>query len=163
MTDSRTTELLPCPFCGGDDIGLSGTLPYFRNKNEYGWTVMCADCGGSVGFILHEPFMLCAEFATMGDAVSAWNARAELGNGTLTAEQVMTIAGKHQPDYCSDTHVCFDWQAIADELNALAERTCKRVWLEDWLWRCSECGSQHDTAHLYNYCPNCGARIEVDE
>ena len=37
----------------------------------------------------------------------------------ITAEQVMTIAGKHQPDYCSDTHVCFDWQAIADELNAL--------------------------------------------
>lgn len=36
----------------------------------------------------------------------------------LTAEQVMAIAGKHQPDYCSDTHVCFDWQAIADELNA---------------------------------------------
>ena len=37
---------------------------------------------------------------------------------TLTAEQVMVIAGRHQPDYCSDTHVCFDWQAIADELNA---------------------------------------------
>ena len=38
--------------------------------------------------------------------------------GTLTAERVMAIAGRHQPDYCSDTHVCFDWQAIADELNA---------------------------------------------
>lgn len=30
---------------------------------------------------------------------------ATLGSGTLTAEQVMAIAGKHQPDYCSDTHV----------------------------------------------------------
>lgn len=43
---------------------------------------------------------------------------ATLGAGTLTAKQVMAIAGRHQPDYCSDTHVCFDWQAIADELNA---------------------------------------------
>ena len=43
---------------------------------------------------------------------------ATLGTRTLTAEQVMAIAGRHQPDYCSDTHVCFDWQAIADELNA---------------------------------------------
>ena len=42
-------------------------------------------------------------------------------NCALTAEQVMTIAGKHQPDYCSDTHVCFDWQAIADELNSRVE------------------------------------------
>ena len=48
-------------------------------------------------------------------------------HGTLTAEQVMAIAGKHQPDYCSDTHVCFDWQAIADELNEwLRGKTVKR-------------------------------------
>ena len=46
---------------------------------------------------------------------------AELRSVTLTAEQVMAIAGKHQPDYCSDTHACFDWQAIADELNAVLE------------------------------------------
>lgn len=50
---------------------------------------------------------------------------ATLGGGKITAEQVMAIAGRHQPDYCSDTHVCFDWQAIADELNAtLGSGTC---------------------------------------
>jgi len=51
---------------------------------------------------------------TMKRICEAWNTRT---HGTLTAEQVMAIAGRHQPDYCSDTHVCFDWQAIADELN----------------------------------------------
>lgn len=49
----------------------------------------------------------------------------------LTAEQVMAIARKHQPDYCSDTHICFDWQAIADELNAALERgECRNEWEE---------------------------------
>lgn len=56
-----------------------------------------------------------------------------LGSGTLTAEQVMKIAGKHQPDYCSDTHVCFDWQAIADELNTMLERgECSNAESELW-------------------------------
>ena len=96
MTDNRTTELLPCPFCGGE------ALPIYGGKR-----IMCLDC--SLNTKLYK---------TADEAIAAWNTR--------------------------------------------VERTCKRVWLEDWLWRCSECGSQHDTAHLYNYCPNCGAKV-VDE
>jgi len=56
---------------------------------------------------------------TNDELIAAWNTRAT--HGTLTAEQVMKIASRRQPDYCSDTHVCFDWQAIADELNAELE------------------------------------------
>ena len=52
------------------------------------------------------------------DKLSELEQTATPSGGKLTAEQVMAIAGRHQPDYCSDTHVCFDWQAIADELNA---------------------------------------------
>ena len=71
------SELKPCPFCGGDDIEIFSTYPYFRDKNAYGWMAMCADCGCAVGFILHEPSMLCVEFATIDEAIAAWNARAE--------------------------------------------------------------------------------------
>ena len=41
--------------------------------------------------------------------------------------------------------------------------TCRRVFIKDWLWECSECHSRHDSGHLYNFCPNCGRRIEASE
>lgn len=94
--------------------------------------------------------------------------------GTLTAEQVMAIAGRHQPDYCSDTHVCFDWQAIANELNAtLGGGECEFV-IEDnmnesegkgdvW-FRCTNCNTIFDYyadnwLMEQNYCPHCGFKI----
>lgn len=103
-------------------------------------------------------------------------------NGTLTAEQVMAIAGKHQPDYCSDTHVCFDWRAIADELNAiLGSKTCEPKWTlqgttqtqEFWRCDCGNCGECFgvedrqsfpfkmtiDKVDIPNYCPNCGRKV----
>ena len=94
---------------------------------------------------------------------------AELGSRTLTAEQVMAIAAKHQPDYCSDTHVCFDWQAIADDLNAERHvETCRSTTPDNaWCFSCSSCGRSFPRnellkAHNYgeiNYCPNCGAKV----
>lgn len=95
--------------------------------------------------------------------------------GTLTAEQVMKTAGRHQPDYCSDTHVCFDWQAIADELNAeLGGGTCEYV-IEDnmnesegmgdvW-FRCTNCCTCYDYYAddwllKMPHCPKCGAIVE---
>ena len=87
----------------------------------------------------------------------------------ITAEQVMTIAGKHQPDYCSDTHVCFDWQAIADELNAaLGSETCENTNKDGYSFRfeCSKCGYSSITTNcrtrndeLPNFCPACRARV----
>lgn len=100
----------------------------------------------------------------------------EKGGGKLTAEQVMAIAGKHQPDYCSDTHVCFDWQAIADELNAaLGGGECENVGeITDFC--CSECGArlytettdgytmieadEHTIIKQPKYCPNCGKAVK---
>lgn len=95
--------------------------------------------------------------------------------GKLTAEQVMSIAGKHQPDYCSDTHACFDWQAIADELNAaLGGGECEFV-IEDnmnesegmgdvW-FRCTNCNTTFDYhaddwLMKQNYCPKCGKKVK---
>ena len=61
-------------------------------------------------------------------------------------------------------------QAIADELNALADRTCK-IEVRESAWggytrHCGNCGADLDcdTRNRQNYCPNCGARvIGVDE
>ena len=185
MINNRTTELLPCPFCGGEvRIGETEFDPgvlFFE----------CADCGVYV-----EPKNCYADerkaieawnaradyhgykqaAIAAWESIKAWNTRAE--HGTLTAEQVMAIAGKHQPDYCSDTHVCFDWQAIADELNAkLGSGTCDDLGGIDAngesTFHCSKCGcilSLYDsegvntlcTSFICDYprfCPECGARI----
>lgn len=86
---------------------------------------------------------------------------------TLTAEQVCEATYAHSIHAdCADA----DWQAIADELNAWAERTC-RMELTDLgsafrdVWLCSECGEQVERNTVMNeseppnYCPNCGARV----
>lgn len=51
-------------------------------------------------------------------------------------------------------------QAIAATVGV---EMCRRVFIKDWLWECSECHSRHDSGHLYNFCPNCGRRIEVND
>lgn len=44
MTDNRTTELLPCPFCGGE---VCETSP--EEYNDKYWRIMCASCGARMG------------------------------------------------------------------------------------------------------------------
>ena len=90
------TELLPCPFCGGEAQTL---------RNGSWWCVAC-----------RTPFCCdVGKFDTEAEAIAAWNTR--------------------------------------------AERTCERVHADGWLWTCSACGSMYDSGNLYNYCPNCGAKV----
>lgn len=103
-----------------------------------------------------------------------------LGGGKLTAEQVreavMSADRWKKPmgnTELTNTHLIIrddGWQAIADELNAaLGCGECEFMPFKDEDWSepnavrgvCSEC-----SALMYgkdNYCPNCGARIEVEK
>ena len=88
----------------------------------------------------------------------------------LTAEQVRKAIfnGSAYASYDGAKYYAdgINMQAIADELNARAERTCKiyRVGITQDLRKCSACDAlmnfSHplDRSHL-NYCPNCGAKV----
>ena len=95
--------LKPCPFCGGEAEAV-------HEIDDLWVTVECTECGALV------------------DGIAAWNARAT--HSTLTAEQVRQAAHGHYKlsmvldvDGLDMPQVKFDWQAIADELNARADDT----------------------------------------
>ena len=57
MTEKQTTELLPCPFCGGEAVTVL----------RYGyWFATCHDCCARTG-----------SYRDKGAATEAWNTRAE--------------------------------------------------------------------------------------
>lgn len=58
------TNLLPCPFCGSQDVGVGAS----QDEGQTQWSVICPHCGSSCS--LH-----CANEQ---DAVSQWNKRAPI-------------------------------------------------------------------------------------
>ena len=105
------TNLLPCPFCGGE-----AEKDIVHDLGVHAGKILCGKCGARTAayFIGKDEG---AEFVV----IEAWNKR--------------------------------------------AERTCKPTKNKHgFLNCCSECGrSLIETAvSLYNYCPNCGARVRSE-
>ena len=171
MTDSRTT-LLPCPFCGGEAQAVNSG-PWLRD--HFMWFARCSDC------VVSTPYK-----PTEAEAIAAWNTRAT--HGSLTAEQVreaiernfgkVAVLDDGKPVEWRDDWVCkvgIDYRAIADELNTRAERTCRvkasydtadvdnRGSNAEWYFAFT-CGCElyWDEPEPPSYCPNCGARVEVE-
>lgn len=193
MTDNRTTDetiLLPCPFCGGEAETCHVTQ-LWEPRDTY-W-VKCKNCRISGTHHTTEAAAITAwntrvelgseriaeleaeneRLRKAGYEIGYHDAmRAAKRGGTLTAEQVMMIAGKHQPDYCSDTHVCFDWQAIADELNAeMGSETCKitatatnNLMYPDYMTKWYELSCGHSLTlncdEAPKWCAVCGKAVE---
>lgn len=147
MTDDRTTELMKLLDERGEHYVHDGncvTWSYYSDPHT-----ATESMDGT----------LIVTGLTPEQAISA-----TLGGGTLTVEQVEEAVYRNCKFYEGGE---VDVEAIADELNSRAERTCKqeergwstegdhaRVWLT--------CG--HDcmvptVQDLPNYCPNCGCKV----
>ena len=67
MTDAmKMSELLPCPFCGGD-ASVDTIYPDYPEKG-YGVTCLCNGCHGNI-------YIPDTKYPTKQDAISAWNTR----------------------------------------------------------------------------------------
>jgi len=173
---SDETTLLPCPFCEKTDT-LKITKSNVKHATPDNYFVVCdvrlGGCGAS-----------CGTQRTEAEAIVAWNTRT---HGTLTAEQVKDAVLENFEEMHETNYDCwkpskFDWQAIADELNAeLGSGTCEPNWVlqgktqtqEFWRCECGNCGYEFgvedrssfpfeitiDEVDVPNFCPNCGKRI----
>lgn len=61
------TELLPCPFCGGEADEYEG---------DYGNGIYCMMCGAMVGEPIHLEYRTTKR-VSIAEAIAAWNTRAE--------------------------------------------------------------------------------------
>lgn len=124
-------ELKVCPFCGGEARA-------FRCEESGTFDVQCQQCG-AIPFIGSRT----SEKKTMADVIAAWNTRA-----AVTDEQFA--------------------MAVHDGRALQAVRECK---LEECRWdngqctwgcRCTACGDkfEHTSGITWNFCPNCGAKVE---
>ena len=129
------SELLPCPFCGGE----AETLTAESTHGGYLYGIMCSDCR-SRGDV----------YDTEAEAIAAWNSRADY----YGYEQAAIEA----------------WESIK-AWNSRAERTCHIEERHGGQY-CTCCGEMVGTfdptselcissnaVELWNYCPNCGAKV----
>ena len=165
------SELKPCPFCACEDID--------EYEGDFGNGVYCMNCGAMMGEPIHMEFRT-NERVTYEQAAEAWNTRtpeqaiaATLGGGKLTAEQVRETTERHWHDLSADydmpeatalSEFSYDWQAIADELNATLDAgECENA--NDVMksgeigFLCSECGSWDDDPQP-RFCHNCGRKVK---
>ena len=77
------SELLPCPFCGGEDVEIDHASTYDVHHPDV-YEVHCPDCGGRSG-----------EGWTEDEAIAAWNTRAE-----RTCHETMIDKFFHGCDSC---------------------------------------------------------------
>ena len=177
------TELLPCPFCGGEAQTL---------RNGSWWCVAC-----------RMPFCCdIGKFGTEDEAIAAWNTRAAMefdnwfylpkprediadiaetvnsfDGEKWTVQQFFNVHGQAAINWAKelDEHIikriCEVWNTRTDDYRQAAEywqrmyegsfneRTCHDTGENEWHFVCSACGYEQNGYEQWNYCSNCGAKV----
>ena len=122
-------ELLPCPFCGGEDLEIDHAPTYdVRHPDVY--EVHCVECGGRGG-----------EGWTEAEAIAAWNTRAEMSHeDLLILLDELGLSERTCKSMTDDNAWCF----------ACSE--CGKSFPR------SKLHLAHNHGEI-NYCPNCGAKV----
>ena len=153
------SEFANCKYCIGLPQGGQCELGWCNDESK-ALGIEQPDYGGGKC----EPVNLQELYDRIGELE---NELAELGNGTLTAEQVRKAVNGH--GNIMDNRLYCDWQAIADELNELRSGTCELEPLSaldvtlnmlgqtEW-GACSECGCA--VPMDARFCNKCGKAVK---
>lgn len=175
--------LLPCPFCGSDDVTETNDVG-LTESSIVSYTVVCGDCGAGFSFgMKYERW----------EAIRAWNTRSayetddyfylpkpkeklvsvsspiitEIENGVRVSVGISAIykavrKWQEEIERNSDKEII---KRICEVFNP--ERTCHAIRDESTqAIKCSNCGGGGLTipskgqSALRNFCPNCGRRIQ---
>lgn len=154
------SELLPCPFCGGEVRLVYHEAEPKSEECEYKDTDECDDCyecGWHEEFWTirhicktrywnHWTFNFDSDFCdTEAEAIAAWNTRAER---TCHADEVTHRNCKYSINRGwreRTCHIEYPYYGDAPVINGQP--------------RCSECKTEFAVGMFPHYCPNCGAKV----
>ena len=118
-TDNRTTELLPCPFCGGEPEIRERKVhhtDWFGKDYRLMYRVRCTKCGAAIGGYSPVLFHRDSNGIEHGAGVD-WNTRtpeqaiaATLGSGTceIALARLVDVAAKVDIDSCAEILECVE-------------------------------------------------------
>jgi len=172
MTDNRTTDLKPCPFCGGEAVLLEPN----ESSTFYRVGCNCAHCIGA-NAVWHA-------HTSEAEAIAAWNTRYHCGLTDEDYNILLDELGVSERTCYADEVTHRDCKYSVNR--GWKERTCRNLAepdeMNDRPFTCSECGARgpygEGTYHIggceekedgsvvfwdswpvYKYCPNCGRRV----
>ena len=155
------SELLPCPFCGGEAETWDGAGP---------WHAICKKCGAIGSPCLSE-----------AEAIAAWNNRTPIEyDGWFYLPKPKEAIAVYSDPEITRTENGYKVRNSAYVVNEAARKwgkelgehiikricevwgnkqTCHDTGKNDWHFVCSACGYEQNGYEQWNYCPNCGARV----
>ena len=126
------SDLLFCPFCGGEAETLTAESMY----GGYLFGIMCNDCR-SRGDV----------YDTEAEAIAAWNSRADYHG----YEQAAIEAWESIKAWNSRAeHICHNLDKHHNIMFKCSE--CGH-------WECQDLDGEKILPQKWNYCPNCGAKV----
>lgn len=155
MTDNRTTELLPCPFCGGEPEIRERKVhhtDWFGKDYRLMYRVRCTKCGAAIGGYSPVLFHRDSNGIEHGAGVD-WNTR--------TPEQAIAATlGSGEPSYdelirCleNDWHISASWDGLRKFWCVeLTEEGVRMRDAHDEALRCSDCKYYGNSGYDDGYC-----------
>lgn len=142
MTDNRTTELLPCPFCGGE------AHTYKNNM----WHVACERA--------HNRCVTMSAFVTEAEAIAAWNTRAQTVFG-MTLDEVRQMMKRDAEREWTCVNVKDEWQktSFAHAGTSFCCSECGAHYVDVECYYAGLANKDEEPIET-KFCPNCGARVK---